>query len=92
MATRDTITYGNIITLPNGNTLSIPHIHLELNERNRVVMRLESGWVFYDSDSYPVGTPEEGICYYRHGVYSPDYDFTLIIVVDETTISADQIY
>ena len=92
MGTTDEIIYGNTITLPNGNTLSIPHIHLALNEWNRVVMTMESGWVFYSLYSYPEGTPEEDICYSRYAVYAPDFDFSLIVVVDETTIDADQIY
>lgn len=92
MGTTDEIIYGNTITLPNGNALSISHIHLELNVRNRVVMQLESGWVFYDLGEYPEGTPAEDICYYGYAVYSPDYDFNNIIVVDKSTIDADQIY
>lgn len=92
MAINETIVYGNTITLPNGNTLSIPHIHLELNEWNRVVVQAESGWVFYRLDIYPEETPAEDICYFGYGVFSPNYDFTNIVVVDETTVNADQIY
>lgn len=92
MGTTDEIIYGNTITLPNGNALSISHIHLELNVRNRVVMTMESGWVFYDLRDCPEGTPAEEICYSRYAVYSPDYDFNNIIVVDETTVDAEQIY
>lgn len=80
------INYGNKLTLPDEKTLSIPHIHLELNERNRVVMQLESGWVFYDKREYPEGTPDKDISYYSYAVYPPDYDFTNIIVVDEATV------
>lgn len=84
------ITYGNTITLPNGNTLSIPHIYLELNERNRVVMQLETGWVFYNLYIYPEGTATEDICYFRYGVYPADYNFDYIVVANETTVNADQ--
>ena len=92
MATNETIIYGNTITLPNGNSLSIPHIHLELNERNRVVMQLEDGWVFYDLREYPDGPEDEYISYYEYAVYSPDYDFTNIIVVDKSTVDPDHIF
>jgi hypothetical protein len=88
----DEITYGNTITLQNGNTLSIPHIHLELLDDGWVTLQTESGWVYYRLDTYPEGTPADDICYYRFGAFSANYDFTNIVVVNETTINSDQIY
>ena len=92
MATNDEIVYGNTITLPNGNTLSIAHAYLVLNERNRVVLTMEDGWVFYRTTTYPEGTPEEDICYFRYGVFGQTTDFSAFVVVDASTVSADQIY
>lgn len=92
MATSETIVYGNTITLLNGNTLSIPHIHLDVLDDNWVTMQTESGWVFYRLDSYPEGTPAEDICYFRYGVFSANYDFTKIIPVDETTVESWQMF
>ena len=71
---------------------TIAHATVTLNQWGRVVIQMNSGWVFYDLREYPEGTPAEDICYYGYGVYSPDYDFNNIIVVDETTVDADQIY
>jgi len=91
MATEEII-YGNTITLSNGNTLTIPHAHLEINPRNRVVLTMESGWVFYRTTMYPEGTPEEDICYFRSGVFGQTTDFSAFVVVDESTLDPDQIY
>lgn len=75
------------------NTLpTIAHAQTSFNEWGRVVIQMDDGWVFYNLNSYPEGTPAEDICYSRYGVYPADYDFTKIIVVDETTINSDQIY
>ena len=86
------IIYGNTITLSNGNTLTIPHAHLEINERNRVEVTMEDGWVFYRTTIYPEGTPEEDICYFAYGVYGQTTDFTAFVVVDASTIPPNQIY
>ena len=80
------------ITLPN-----IPHATVTLNERNRVIIRMDDGWVFWDTRDFGVGEDfvepfPQDICYYRYGSFSPQTDFSTIIVVDETTIPADQIY
>ena len=71
---------------------TIAHATVTLNQWGRVVIQMNSGWVFYDLGEYPEGTPAEDICYYGYAVYSPDYDFNNIIVVDKSTIDADQIY
>lgn len=71
---------------------TIEHATVTLNQWGRVVIQMNSGWVFYDLREYPEGTPAEDICYYGYGVYPPDYDFNNIIVVDKSTIDADQIY
>ena len=84
--------YGNTIILPNGNTLTIPHANLLLNERSRVVVTMESGWVYYRLDTYPEGTPVEDICYFRYGVFSPLTDIeNILVIVDETTVDAGMI-
>ena len=75
------------------NTLpTIAHAETSFNEWGRVVVQMNDGWVVYRLDSYPEGTPAEDICYFRYGVFSANYDFTNIVVVDETTINADQIF
>ena len=75
------------------NTLpTIAHAETSFNEWGRVVIQMNDGWVFYRLDSYPEGTPADDICYFRYGVFSADYDFTNIIVVDETTVESWQIF
>ena len=75
------------------NTLpTIAHAETSFNEWSRVVIQMNDGWVFYRLDSYPEGTPADDICYFRYGVFSADYDFTNIIVVDETTVESWQIF
>lgn len=75
------------ITLP-----TIDHADVALSDTGRVVIQMHDGWVFYRLDTYPEGTPAEDICYKRYGRYPQDFDFTNIIVVDETTIDPEQIY
>lgn len=75
------------------NTLpAIAHAETSFNEWGRVVVQMDNGWIFYRLDSYPEGTPAEDICYSRYGVFPADYDFTNIIVVDETTVESWQIF
>lgn len=75
------------------NTLpTIAHAETSFNEWGRVVVQMDNGWIFYRLDSYPEGTPAEDICYSRYGVFPADYDFTNIIVVDETTVESWQIF
>ena len=77
----------NDYTLP-----TIEHATVTLNQWGRVEIRMDNGWVFYRLESYPEGTPAEDICYSRYGVFSPDCNFDNFVIVDETTIDADQIY
>lgn len=83
----------NEIVLPN-----IPHASVTLNERNRVVIRMDTGWVFWDRQDYVdendnVYDPDPSeIGYSRYGVYSPNYDFSTFVVVAESDVPADQIY
>lgn len=75
------------------NTLpTIAHAETSFNEWGRVVIQMDDGWVFYRLDSYPEGTPAEDICYFGYGVFSANYDFTNIVVVDETTVESWQIF
>ena len=75
------------------NTLpTIAHAETSFNEWGRVVIQMDDGWVFYRLDSYPEGTPADDICYFRYGVFSANYDFTNIVVVDETTVESWQIF
>lgn len=80
---------------------TIEHATVTLNERNRVVIQMHDGWVFWDRNHF--GTDENGnfiepefpedIAYFRYGVYSPATDFAArIVVVAETDVPADQIF
>lgn len=72
---------------------TIAHATVTLNEWGRYVVQMDEGWVFYRLDSYPEGTPAEDICYSRYGVFSPSTDIeNILVIVDETTVDADQIY
>lgn len=75
------------------NTLpTIAHAETSFNEWGRVVIQMDDGWVFYRLDSYPEETPSEDISYSRYGVFPAGYDFTNIIVVDETAVESWQIF
>lgn len=79
---------------------TIPHATVTLNVRNRVVIQMDDGWVFWDRNHY--GTDENGnfieplpeeMMYFRYGVYAPTTDFdNCIVVVAETEAPADQIF
>lgn len=81
---------------------TIAHADVSLNERNRVIIQMHDGWVFYDTEHYVGLTDEEGnprdpypdeICYARWASYSPATDFdNRIIVVAETDVPANQIF
>jgi hypothetical protein len=80
---------------------TIPHATVTLNVRNRFVVQMNEGWVFYDRNDYAGLTDEEGnprepypeeISYYRYGVFAPDFDFTRIVVVDENEVPPYQIF
>jgi hypothetical protein len=68
----------------------------------RVEITTNNGYVFYDKENYTDLTDEEGnhreplpeeISYFRYGVFAPETDFeNRIVVVDETTINAEQIF
>ena len=75
------------IILPNIN-----HANVTLNERNRIAITMDEGWVFWDKEHYDKDEngnftqplPEEIICF-RYGVYAPDTDFNnRIVVIAET--------
>lgn len=78
---------------------TIPHADVSLNVRNRVIIQMHEGWVFYDRRDY---VDDEGnfrepdpteICYSRYGSFSPANDFdAIIVVVAESEVPADQIF
>ena len=78
------------------------HINFNKNALNRIEIKTETGFVFYDKDAYKDLTNEEGesreplpeeISYFHYGVYSPDTDFeNRIIVVEEKTVPKTQIF
>lgn len=70
----------------------IEHATVTLNERNRVVVQMHEGWVFYRLDIFPEGTPPEDIAYSRYGVFSLEYDYSNFVVVAESDVPANQIY
>lgn len=80
----------------------IPHADVTLNPRNRVVIQMHDGWVFYDRIDYQDYVDDDGnprepypdeISYFRYGVFSPTSDFAnRIVVVAESEVPADQIY
>lgn len=80
---------------------TIPHADVTLNARNRVIISMDEGWVFWDRNHYSDYTDDEGnprdpfpeeISYYRWGSYSPATDFSCIIVVAEEDVPPYQIY
>lgn len=81
---------------------TIPHADVSLNPRNRVVIQMHDGWVYYDASDYEGLTDSEGnpceptpeeISYFRYGVFSPTADFAnRIVVVPEDSVPADQIF
>ena len=83
----------NEIALPN-----IPHASVTLNERNRVVIRMNPGWVFWDRQDYidengDMYEPKPSeIGYSRYAVYSPTYDYSTFVVVAESDVPPNQIY
>ncbi len=80
----------------------IPNATVTLTAYGRVEIIMNDGYVFYDKDNYSQLTDEEGnlrepmpeeISYFRYGAFAPDTDFkNRIVVVDETTINAEQIF
>jgi hypothetical protein len=81
---------------------TIEHLTLNENAMGRVEIKTDEGFVYYDKDNYKDLTDEEGnnrepsseeISYFRYGVFAPETDFkNRIVVVDETTINANQIF
>lgn len=71
----------------------IEHAEVNLNARNRVEVKMNEGYVFYRLDSYPEGTPQEDICYFTWGSFSPTTDIkNILIVVERTPEIENQIY
>lgn len=80
----------------------IEHATVNFTDYGRVEIAMNDGYVFYDKDNYSQLTDDDGnprepmpeeISYFRYGVFAPDTDFeNRIVVVDETTINAEQIF
>jgi hypothetical protein len=82
------------ITLPN-----IPHATVTLNERNRIIVTMDNGWVFWDRNDYfdengNIIEPTPDIMFYkRWGSFSPNSDLEYrLVVVAESDVPADQIF
>ena len=80
---------------------TIPHATVTLNVRNRVVIQMHEGWVYWNRAVF--GRDENGnfiepenpedISYFRYGVYSPTFDFdNCIVVVAESEVPENQIF
>lgn len=85
------------------NTLpTIEHATVTLNERGRVVVQMDDGWVFCDMRHYEDLTDDEGnpreplpeeLSYFRYGVFSPATDIaSCLLIVAETDVPANQIF
>jgi hypothetical protein len=81
-----------VLKMTNNALPVIEHATVTLNERNRVVVQMHDGWVFYRLDTFPQGTPPEDIAYSRYGVFSLEYDYSNFVVVAESDVPADQIF
>lgn len=70
----------------------IEHADVTLNPRDRVIVKMEKGFVFWDRNDYRdendelyEPTPRELVCS-RYGVFSPLTDFSLFVVIAESEI------
>lgn len=70
----------------------IEHADVTLNERNRVVVQMNEGWVFYRLDVFPDGAPTGKKAYSKYGVLSLDYDYSNFVVIAESDVPANQIF
>jgi hypothetical protein len=90
-----------ITIVVNGNDIVIPNLtnaNVTVNERNRVIIDMNDGYVFWDRKDYRdengemyEPTPEE-IGYSRWGSFSPTRDFSTLEEAVEADVPADQIY
>lgn len=74
------------------NLPTIEHATISYNQYGGITVQLDSGYVFYRSDLFPEGTPEEEMAYSRRGYFTISFDFSCIVVVAESEVPADQIY
>lgn len=84
---------GTNVVIPN-----ITHATATLNQWNRVVLRMNDGYVFWDRNDYRdekgemyEPTPEE-IGYSRYGVFSQATDFSTFEEAAESDVPANQIF
>lgn len=84
------------MSLPN-----IPHATVSYNQWNRVVIQMYDGYVFTNMQNYDNLTDEDGnpreplpeeLSYFRYGVFSPQTDFERFVVVEEDSVSQEQIF
>jgi hypothetical protein len=75
---------GTNVVIPN-----VTHATATLNQWNRVVLRMNDGYVFWDRNDYRDENGEmyeptsEEIGYSRYGVFSPETDFSTFVIVKE---------
>lgn len=87
------IVNGTNITIPN-----LTHASAELNERNRVILQMDAGYVFWDKKDYidadgnMYDPAPEDIAYSRWASLSPTRDFSLLMEAAESEVPADQIH
>lgn len=67
------------------NVPTIAHADVSINERGRVVIKMNEGYSFYDKAAYTQETQPEDITYSKYGVFSPDTDFDsrFVVAADE---------
>lgn len=69
------------------NLPKIEHAFVELNERNRIVVKMDDGYVFWRKDMYVdengnmYEPPIEKLSYSSYGVFSPETNFNLFVVM-----------
>ena len=71
------------------NLPKIEHAFVELNERNRVVVKMNDGYVFWRRDMYVdengnIYEPtKEKLLYSSYGVFAPETNFDLFVVIEK---------
>ena len=81
-------------------TITIPNLtnaDAYVNERSRVILQMNNGYVFWDKKMYYVNgeyvePSAEDICYSKWASMSPTRDFSLLMEAVESEVPADQIF
>ena len=74
------------------NLPTIEHATVSYNQYGGITVQMDSGYVFYRSDLFPEGTPEEEMAYSCRGYFTISFDFSYIVVVADSDVPANQIY